>query len=174
MDEHQALCGCTLGSLPSVSKARKRSPGDLVFLDSRIGDECAKEQSRSPTPCSHRRPGSHGAVSLPAFGEDGGDDRERRRCGSRRPKPLDGARDCKHLRGDREAATKGSHREDGRPSNENPPPTPQVRDPPRQERTAFHVSRMRLRGYRAALEQAGLPWSEVPVYECQGSQKERG
>jgi len=44
----------------------------------------------------------------------------------------------------------------------------------RQERTAFHVSRMRLRGYQAALEEAGLPWSEVPVYECQGSTKELG
>jgi DNA-binding LacI/PurR family transcriptional regulator len=47
-------------------------------------------------------------------------------------------------------------------------------DSDRQERTAFHVSRMRLRGYRAALEEAGLSWSEVPVYECQGSAKELG
>src|ERR687896_2584025 len=37
-------------------------------------------------------------------------------------------------------------------------------DSDRQERTAFHVSRMRLRGYRAALEETGLPWSEIPVY----------
>jgi DNA-binding LacI/PurR family transcriptional regulator len=49
-----------------------------------------------------------------------------------------------------------------------------VADSDRQERTAFHVSRMRLRGYRAALEEAGLPWSGVPVYECQGSAKELG
>jgi DNA-binding LacI/PurR family transcriptional regulator len=49
-----------------------------------------------------------------------------------------------------------------------------IADSDRQERTAFHVSRMRLRGYRAAMEDAGLPWSEVPVYECQGSAKELG
>jgi hypothetical protein len=30
------LLSCTLGSPPSVSKARKRSPGDWVFLGSRI------------------------------------------------------------------------------------------------------------------------------------------
>jgi DNA-binding LacI/PurR family transcriptional regulator len=47
-------------------------------------------------------------------------------------------------------------------------------DSDRQERTAFYVSRTRLRGYRAALEEASLPWSEVPVYECQGSAKELG
>jgi len=39
----------------------------------------------------------------------------------------------------------------------------------RQERAAFHVSRARLQGYRGALEDAGLPWPEVPVYECAGS-----
>jgi DNA-binding LacI/PurR family transcriptional regulator len=33
---------------------------------------------------------------------------------------------------------------------------------------------MRLRGYRAALEEAGLPWSGVPVYECQGSTRGLG
>jgi DNA-binding LacI/PurR family transcriptional regulator len=44
----------------------------------------------------------------------------------------------------------------------------------RQEQAAFHVSRARLRGYRAALEGAGLPWSGVPVYECQGSTIELG
>ncbi len=49
-----------------------------------------------------------------------------------------------------------------------------IADSDRQERTAFHVSRMRLRGYRAALEDTGLPWSDVPVYECQGSTKELG
>src|SRR5215212_2659860 len=49
-----------------------------------------------------------------------------------------------------------------------------IADSNRQERTAFHVSRMRLRGYRAALEDTGLPWSEMPVYECQGSAKELG
>ena len=49
-----------------------------------------------------------------------------------------------------------------------------IADSERQERTAFRVSRMRLRGYRAALEEAGLPWSGVPVYECQGSNKGLG
>jgi DNA-binding LacI/PurR family transcriptional regulator len=44
----------------------------------------------------------------------------------------------------------------------------------RQERAAFRVSGLRLLGYRAALEEAGLPWSEVPVYECPGSSKEFG
>jgi DNA-binding LacI/PurR family transcriptional regulator len=56
--------------------------------------------------------------------------------------------------------------------------SPDVRDglahPVRQEQAAFHVSRLRLRGYRAALEDAGLLWSKVPVYECPGSSKEFG
>ena len=39
----------------------------------------------------------------------------------------------------------------------------------RQGRAAFSVSRARLRGYRGALEDTGLPWSDVPVYECPGS-----
>jgi DNA-binding LacI/PurR family transcriptional regulator len=49
-----------------------------------------------------------------------------------------------------------------------------IADSYRQERTAFYVSRMRLQGYRAALEEAGLLWSGVSVYECQGSAKELG
>ncbi len=49
-----------------------------------------------------------------------------------------------------------------------------IADPARLERAAFRVSRLRLRGYRAALEDAGLPWSKVPVYECPGSSKEFG
>jgi DNA-binding LacI/PurR family transcriptional regulator len=56
--------------------------------------------------------------------------------------------------------------------------SPDVRDgianPARQEQAAFRVSRLRLRGYRAALEEAGLPWSTVPVYECPGSSREYG
>ena len=56
--------------------------------------------------------------------------------------------------------------------------SPDVRDgianPLRQQQAAFYVSRLRLRGYRAALEDAGLSWSEVPVYECPGSSKEFG
>lgn len=49
-----------------------------------------------------------------------------------------------------------------------------IANPVRQERAAFRVSRLRLRGYRTALEDAGLPWSKVPVYECPGSSKEFG
>jgi DNA-binding LacI/PurR family transcriptional regulator len=49
-----------------------------------------------------------------------------------------------------------------------------IAHPDRQEQAAFRVSRMRLRGYRARLEDAGLLWSEVPVYECPGSTKELG
>ncbi len=56
--------------------------------------------------------------------------------------------------------------------------SPDVRDgianPRRQEQAAFRVSRLRLRGYRAALEDAGLLWSKVPVYECPGSSIEFG
>src|SRR5215210_3199421 len=44
-----------------------------------------------------------------------------------------------------------------------------VADPGRQEAAAFGVSRARLRGYRGAAEDTGLPWPEVPVYECPGS-----
>ena len=49
-----------------------------------------------------------------------------------------------------------------------------IAHPDRQEQAAFRVSRMRLRGYRTRLEDAGLLWSEVPVYECPGSTKELG
>jgi DNA-binding LacI/PurR family transcriptional regulator len=49
-----------------------------------------------------------------------------------------------------------------------------IAHPDRQEQATFRVSRMRLRGYRATLEDAGLLWSEVPVYECPGSTKELG
>jgi DNA-binding LacI/PurR family transcriptional regulator len=47
-------------------------------------------------------------------------------------------------------------------------------DSDRQEQAAFHVSRARLRGYRTALEEAGLSWSGAPVYECPGSTKALG
>ncbi|CAN5296839.1 LacI family DNA-binding transcriptional regulator [soil metagenome] len=49
-----------------------------------------------------------------------------------------------------------------------------IANPVRQERAAYRVSGLRLWGYRAALEDAGLPWSKVPVYECPGSSKEFG
>jgi DNA-binding LacI/PurR family transcriptional regulator len=49
-----------------------------------------------------------------------------------------------------------------------------IADSDRQEQAAMRVTRMRLRGYRAALEEADLAWSGVPVYECPGSAKELG
>jgi DNA-binding LacI/PurR family transcriptional regulator len=49
-----------------------------------------------------------------------------------------------------------------------------IANPVRQEQAAFRVSRLRLQGYRAALEDAGLLWSKVPVYECPGSSREFG
>src|SRR5918993_22509 len=49
-----------------------------------------------------------------------------------------------------------------------------IANPVRQEQAAFRVSRLRLQGYRAALEEAGLLWSKVPVYECPGSSKKLG
>jgi DNA-binding LacI/PurR family transcriptional regulator len=56
--------------------------------------------------------------------------------------------------------------------------SPDVRDgiasPARQGQAAFRVSRLRLRGYRNALEEAGLPWSKVPVYECPGNSRDYG
>jgi hypothetical protein len=45
MGEHQALWSGTLGSPPSVSKARKRSLGDWVFWDSRICGVTSPERS---------------------------------------------------------------------------------------------------------------------------------
>lgn len=47
-------------------------------------------------------------------------------------------------------------------------------DAGRQEQATFGVSRRRLRGYRAALEDTGLDWSEVAVYESPGSSKDLG
>jgi DNA-binding LacI/PurR family transcriptional regulator len=49
-----------------------------------------------------------------------------------------------------------------------------IADLDRQERTSFRVSRLRLQGYRAALEDAGQNWSKVSVYECPGSARELG
>jgi DNA-binding LacI/PurR family transcriptional regulator len=49
-----------------------------------------------------------------------------------------------------------------------------IANPVRQEQAAFRVSRLRLQGYRVALEDAGLLWSKVPVYECPGSSKKFG
>lgn len=46
--------------------------------------------------------------------------------------------------------------------------------PPRQASATFPVTQARLAGYRATLEDAGLVWDEVPVYECPGSSKALG
>jgi DNA-binding LacI/PurR family transcriptional regulator len=49
-----------------------------------------------------------------------------------------------------------------------------IADLSRQRSATYRVSRLRLRGYAAAAEARGIPWSEVPVYECPGSGKELG
>ncbi|MBA3778966.1 MAG: LacI family DNA-binding transcriptional regulator [Chloroflexi bacterium] len=56
--------------------------------------------------------------------------------------------------------------------------TPDVRsglaDSSRQQAASYPVSRGRLRGYREALEAAGLSWDEVPVQECAENSVEEG
>lgn len=47
-------------------------------------------------------------------------------------------------------------------------------DPRQQAAATFHVVGERLRGYRAALADAGLPWSAVPVYTCEDNTREAG
>ena len=49
-----------------------------------------------------------------------------------------------------------------------------IADASRQRSATFRVTRARLAGYEAVLEAAGLPWKEVPVYECFGSSKALG
>jgi DNA-binding LacI/PurR family transcriptional regulator len=51
---------------------------------------------------------------------------------------------------------------------------PGIADSRRQRSATLRVTRARLAGYEAALEAAGLPWKEVPVYECFGSSKAWG
>jgi DNA-binding LacI/PurR family transcriptional regulator len=51
---------------------------------------------------------------------------------------------------------------------------PGIADSRRQRSVTFRVSRARLAGCKAVLEAAGLPWEEVPVYECFGSSKALG
>ena len=46
--------------------------------------------------------------------------------------------------------------------------------PRRQASATFGISRARLVGCRAALETAGIPWPDVPVYECPSSSKALG
>lgn len=44
----------------------------------------------------------------------------------------------------------------------------------RQRASLYQVSRARLGGYAAALSEAGIAWSEVPVFECPGSSRSLG
>lgn len=44
----------------------------------------------------------------------------------------------------------------------------------RQGASRYRVSRARLGGYAAALSEAGIPWSDVPVFECPGSSRSLG
>lgn len=44
----------------------------------------------------------------------------------------------------------------------------------RQGSALYQVSRARLGGYAEALAEAGIPWSNVPVFECQGSSQNLG
>jgi DNA-binding LacI/PurR family transcriptional regulator len=44
----------------------------------------------------------------------------------------------------------------------------------RQREATYRPSRLRLEGYRAAVEAAGLPWGDVPVYEATGNVPEQG
>lgn len=44
----------------------------------------------------------------------------------------------------------------------------------RQREALYQVSRARLEGYAEALSKAGTPWSDVPVFECQGSSQSLG
>ena len=46
--------------------------------------------------------------------------------------------------------------------------------PHRQASATFPVTRARLAGYKDVLEDAGLCWDEVPVYECPGSSRALG
>lgn len=49
-----------------------------------------------------------------------------------------------------------------------------IADTARQEAAAYEVTRSRLRGYRSALEAAGVRWEDVPVYEHHESTTEAG
>lgn len=49
-----------------------------------------------------------------------------------------------------------------------------IADTRRQRSATLRVTRARLVGYEAALQAAGVPWREVPVYECFGSSKGLG
>ena len=55
-----------------------------------------------------------------------------------------------------------------------PQPVGGLADLDRQAETAFRSTRLRLDGYRTAVEVAGVPWGEVPVYECPENDPEKG
>ncbi len=44
----------------------------------------------------------------------------------------------------------------------------------RQRQAKYRPSRLRLEGYRAAVQEAGLPWEDVPVYEAARNAPEQG
>ena len=49
-----------------------------------------------------------------------------------------------------------------------------IADAARQTSATYPVTSARLAGYADALAAAGLPWADVPVYECAGSSRELG
>lgn len=55
-----------------------------------------------------------------------------------------------------------------------PDPPGGLADLDRQSRISFRSTRLRFDGYRAAVEAAGVPWEEVPVYECPENVPEEG
>ena len=55
-----------------------------------------------------------------------------------------------------------------------PDPIDGLAGPDRQAAATFATSRSRLRGYRSALEDAGLSWKDVPVYELLENTPEKG
>ena len=55
-----------------------------------------------------------------------------------------------------------------------PQPAGGLADGKRQGRIAFRSTRLRFEGYRKAVESAGVPWEDVPVYECPENLPEEG
>jgi DNA-binding LacI/PurR family transcriptional regulator len=55
-----------------------------------------------------------------------------------------------------------------------PQPVGGLAGPERQAQTAFRSTRLRLDGYRKAVEGAGVAWESVPVYECPENVPEEG
>jgi DNA-binding LacI/PurR family transcriptional regulator len=55
-----------------------------------------------------------------------------------------------------------------------PQPEGGIADARRQGEVAYRSMRLRLGGYRAAIEEAGLSWDDVSVYECPENVPEEG